>query len=86
MTDYTTLEEFEQMAKAGMSYRDILASLTTAPAARRGLAASSGKIAVGFDADFTALQTDPERSVNAFADVKYTIRGGRIIYDAASRK
>ena len=83
MTDYTTLEEFEQMAKAGMSYRDILASLTTAPAARRGLAATSGKIAVGFDADFVALQTSPEQSVSAFADVKYTIRGGRIIYDAS---
>ena len=29
MTDYSTVEEFEKMAEAGMSFRDILASLTT---------------------------------------------------------
>jgi imidazolonepropionase-like amidohydrolase len=81
MTDYSTLEELEQMAKAGMGYRDILASLTTAPAARRGQAASSGKIAVGFDADLVALRTDPSQGASAFADVKYTIRGSRIIFE-----
>jgi imidazolonepropionase-like amidohydrolase len=86
MTDYSTSEEFEKMAQAGMGYRDILASLTTTPAARRGLAERAGKVAVGFDADLVALQTDPARDVSAFAAVTYTIRSGRVIYGAAARR
>ncbi len=82
MTDFSTLEEFQKMAEAGMGFRDILASLTTTPARRRGVAERVGRVAVGFDADLTVLQGDPARSVSAFADVAYTIRGGRIIYRA----
>ena len=82
MTDYSTLEEFEKMAEAGMGFRDILASLTTVPAGRRGLAGRSGRVAVGFDADLVALQNDPVQGARAFASVKFTIRGGRVIYDA----
>ena len=85
MTDYSTLEEFLQMAQAGMGFGDILASLTTVPAARRGLGASTGRVAAGFDADLVALRTDPARSVSAFADVAYTMKRGRIIYRAVSR-
>jgi imidazolonepropionase-like amidohydrolase len=80
MTDFSTLEEFQKMAAAGMGFRDILASLTTTPAARRGLGSSSGRLAMGFDADLVVLASDPARSINAFADVAYTIRGGRILY------
>lgn len=80
MTDYSTLAEFELMAEAGMGFRDILASLTTAPIARRGLSASTGRIAVGFDADLVVLRTDPASSIGAFANVIYTIRAGRIIF------
>jgi len=82
MTDFSTLEEFQKMSEAGMGFRDILTSLTTAPAERRGLGTRSGKVAVGFDADLVVLGTDPARSVDAFADVAYTIRGGRVIYRA----
>jgi imidazolonepropionase-like amidohydrolase len=35
---------------------------------------------MGFDADLVVLASDPARSINAFADVAYTIRGGRILY------
>ena len=83
MTDFSTLEEFRKMSEAGMGFRDILASLTTTPAARRGLATTTGKLAVGFDADLVALRSDPARTVDAFADVAYTIRGGRVIYRAS---
>jgi imidazolonepropionase-like amidohydrolase len=82
MSDFTTLEEFQKMAEAGMGFRGILASLTTAPAAQRGLAERTGRIAAGFAADLTALDEDPAANVGAFARVRYTIRGGRIIYDA----
>jgi imidazolonepropionase-like amidohydrolase len=85
MTEFSTLEEFQKMSEAGMGFRDILASLTTTPAARRGLGASTGKVAVGFDGDLVVLGSDPARSVDAFADVAYTIRGGRVIYRVTRR-
>ena len=82
MADFSTLEEFQKMSEAGMGFRDILASLTTTPARRRGGADRVGRVAVGFDADLTVLQADPAKTVSAFADVAYTIRRGRIIYRA----
>jgi imidazolonepropionase-like amidohydrolase len=82
MTDFSTVEEFQTMAQAGMGFRDLLASLTTVPAGRRGLGARLGRVAVGFDADLVALRSDPSLSVSALADVAYTIRGGRILYSA----
>ena len=82
MTDFSTLEEFQKMAEAGMGFHDILAALTTAPPARHGLGARKGRIAVGLDADLVVLRSDPAADISAFADVGYTIRGGRIIYRA----
>ena len=83
MTEYSTEEEYTKMAEAGMAYRDILASLTTLPAARHGRGQRLGRIAVGFDADLVVLRSDPAQNVTAFANVVYTIRGGRIIHKAA---
>jgi imidazolonepropionase-like amidohydrolase len=85
MTDFSTLEEFHKMADAGLTYRDILASLTAAPAGRRGLGTSAGRVARGYDADLVVLGSDPAQSVAAFADVAYTIRGGTIIYRQPGR-
>jgi len=85
MTDFSTVEELEQMAAAGMSFHDILASMTTVPAAWNGLEASSGRIAAGFDADLVVLGSDPTRDITALADVRYTFRGGRPIYSAAEQ-
>lgn len=84
MTDYSTLAEFMLMGEAGMGFRDILVSLTTAPIARRGLSASTGRIAVGFDADLVVLRADPAADIGAFANVLYTIRAGRIIFGPGS--
>jgi imidazolonepropionase-like amidohydrolase len=61
MTDYSTEEEYTKMAEAGMGYRDILASLTTIPAARHGRGERLGRVAVGFDADVAVLRSDPIR-------------------------
>ncbi len=85
MTDYSTAEEFQRMADAGMSFREILTSLTTAPAARHGRGATSGQVAVGFDADLVVLRAPSTEDVSAFADVAYTIKGGRIVYRASGR-
>jgi len=70
------------MAGAGLDWRQILASLTTHPARRFGQAARKGRIAPGMEADFAGLNTDPARNAAAFADVKYTIRAGKVIYQA----
>jgi imidazolonepropionase-like amidohydrolase len=77
---YDTSEEFTWMTRAGMSFQQILGSLTTNPAQRFGYAARSGRIAKGMDGDLVVLGGDPARDVTAFANVRYTIRGGQIIY------
>jgi|SRR6185312_3691725 imidazolonepropionase-like amidohydrolase len=77
---FDTSEEFTWMSRAGMSFRQILASLTTNPAQRFGYSTHSGRIAKGFDADLVVLSADPAQDVSAFSKVRYTIRGGEVIY------
>ena len=70
------------MAQAGMSFQQILASLTTAPAERFGDSKQRGRIAAGFEADLVVLKDDPSKNLRALAAVQYTLRAGKIIYDA----
>ena len=72
------------MAEAGMSFRQILASLTTAPAERFGESKKLGRIAEGLDADLAVLKDDPSRNIRALAAVQYTLRAGKIIHRASS--
>jgi imidazolonepropionase-like amidohydrolase len=76
-----TSEEYRLMQGAGLSFEQILASLTTTPAARFRVG-SKGRIEVGMDADLTVLATDPASDIEAFADIVYTIRGGSVIFEA----
>jgi imidazolonepropionase-like amidohydrolase len=80
MKDYSTLDEFEALQKSGLNAMDILRMLTTAPAARFGVQANQGRIAVGQLADLVILDADPSDNVAAFTQVQCTIRGGRPIY------
>jgi len=82
VTDYDPVEEYRQMERAGMGFRDILASLTTSPAARFGESRRKGRIAAGMDADMVLLAADPAGDVKAFSNVRYTLRKGRIIYQS----
>ena len=82
LTDYDPTAEYVLLASAGLGWREILAALTTSPAARFGENASRGRIAVGMDADLVVLGADPVRDVRAFAQVRYTVRAGRVIYTA----
>jgi imidazolonepropionase-like amidohydrolase len=77
---YDTSEEFDWMARAGMNFKQLLASLTMSPAERFGYARQSGRIAKGMDADLVVLAGDPEHDVKAFSHVAYTIRAGRIVF------
>lgn len=80
LTEFDPTEEYQQMARAGMSFTDILASLTTAPAQRFGLSSSSGRVAPGMAADLVLLAADPADDVRAFSRVSATFRNGRPIY------
>ena len=65
-----------------MSFRQILASLTTAPAERFAKSSTLGRVAPGFQADLVVLKDDPSRSIRSLANVEYTLRDGKIIYQA----
>ncbi len=77
---YNPQLEYESLSKAGLSWEQILASLTTNPARRFNEGHRRGQVAAGLDADLVVLGTDPRRGWQSFTDVRYTIRGGQVIY------
>ena len=74
MNDYDPSDEYALMGEAGMTFREILAALTTTPAAIFDGAATIGRIAPGQPADLVVLDGDPSQNVRALADVHYTLR------------
>lgn len=82
MDDYDTAEEFKMMERAGMSFRDILSSLTIAPAKKFGRSKEVGAVAAGMNADIVALIGDPASDITAFSKIKYTVRNGKLIYES----
>ncbi|WP_431213867.1 amidohydrolase family protein [Puia sp. P3] len=77
LTDYPSLtKEFDHLAQAGLTFSQILATLTTVPAARLGFGDSTGAIKKGLDADFVLLDGDPAKDNSAFYHVAMTIRQG----------
>jgi imidazolonepropionase-like amidohydrolase len=76
---YDTTSEYEYMGRAGMNFRDVLASLTTNPAAFFK-AGKTGKVVSGYAADLVVLDGDPALDLRNFAKVGYTIRAGKVIY------
>lgn len=79
-------EEYGLMAQSGMSFRQILASLTTAPAERFGDKDRLGRIAPGMIADVVVFAGDPERDLRALTAVRYTLREGRVIFPVRGRE
>jgi imidazolonepropionase-like amidohydrolase len=78
ITIYDTSQEFEFMHRA-LSANEILASLTTNPAAYFKIE-KKGQVQKGFDADLVVLDGDPAADVKNLARVAYTIRAGKVIY------
>lgn len=81
---YDTTEEYRLLSRA-LDWRQILTALTVAPAERFGQATHKGRLKAGMDADLVVLTKDPAKDVTAFAGVRLTIRGGRILYDVDSK-
>jgi imidazolonepropionase-like amidohydrolase len=81
MAEYDPTEEYRLMAKA-LKPMQILASLTTTPAARWKEESRRGRIAAGMDADLVVLEGDPAEDAANLAKLRCTIRAGRVIYEA----
>jgi imidazolonepropionase-like amidohydrolase len=79
MHDYDPTAECVFLGRA-LSPMQVLASLTTVPAARFKEQDRRGRIAPGMDADVVVLGSDPVQDVRNFTDVRYTIRKGSIIF------
>jgi imidazolonepropionase-like amidohydrolase len=77
---YDTTSEYQYMSQSGMTWRDILASLSTNPA-NFFKVPNSGQIAKGMEGDLVVLAADPASDPRNFANVVRTIRAGRIIYE-----
>ncbi len=84
LPDYDPSNEYSLMSRAGLTPMQILASLTTAPADRFSESASRGRLTAGMPADLVVLSADPATDATNFAKVRYTIRGGRILYSASA--
>src|SRR6185437_9634865 len=81
LTNYPDLtREFQLLSQAGLTFSQILATLTTAPAERLGFAKTAGRVAKGMDADLVVLDGDPAKDIMAFSRVQLTIRKGKVIY------
>lgn len=80
MTDYGTEDEFFGLTRCGLTWRDILRMLTTAPAGRFGVAGERGTVSAGKVADLVVLDGDPAVDVGAFARVGCTVRRGTVVW------
>jgi imidazolonepropionase-like amidohydrolase len=83
VADYDPTAEYRLMARA-LSPMQILASLTTQPAARWKEAARRGRVEAGMAADLVVLEADPAADAANFAQVRCTIRAGQPTYVAAA--
>ncbi len=74
-------EEYALMEAAGMSFAQILGSLTSAPAQFFGDADRLGRIAPGYEADIAVLRGDPTTDIRTLVNVRFTVREWRAIYN-----
>lgn len=84
MHEFDPTDEYVLMAQAGLTPMEILASLTTAPAARWKEEKERGRVAPGFRADLVVLEADPADDVRNFAKVRCVFRAGEQIYPATA--
>lgn len=79
---YDTEREYQLMARAGLGFPEVLAALTTAPAARFGAGQPTGRIIPGAEADLVVLDADPAIRIEALSKVHMTVKHGQVTYKA----
>jgi imidazolonepropionase-like amidohydrolase len=80
MQDYSTEGEFVELGRSGLYWKDVLAMLTTNPAARMGVFDSKGTVTTGKLADLTILDADPAEELTNFSKVHAVVRSGRVVW------
>jgi imidazolonepropionase-like amidohydrolase len=80
MTDYTTEGEFDGLGKSGLNWQDVLAMLTTNPAARMGVQNRKGTVTAGKLADLVILDADPAADLKNFSRVRTAVRSGEVVW------
>jgi len=80
---YDPTEEYRLLAEAGLTYDQVLASLTTSPARVWGVP-DSGALLAGNVGDVVLLAADPRVDVRNFARVRLLVRGGRVVFEAGA--
>lgn len=82
MTEDDPTEEYVAMGRAGLDGRQLLATLTTAPAAEFGMEGRTGKLVPGMEADVVVLDGDPVQEPGALSRVRRVYRAGRLLWVA----
>jgi imidazolonepropionase-like amidohydrolase len=72
LEDYDPALEFALLQRAGLSFDQILAALTTAPAARLPGGNDRGRVKPGMIADLVVLDGDPAEDPKAWTRVRIT--------------
>lgn len=83
LEDYDPAVEYGLLSRAGLSFDQILAALTTSPASRLPGGRERGRIEAGTIADLVVLDGDPAKDARAWTRPRYVFRDGRKIFDAA---
>jgi len=84
LEDYDPALEFELLQRAGLSFDQILAALTTAPASRLPGGGKRGRVEAGMIADLVVLDGDPAQDPKAWTRPRYVLRGGQKLFDTAA--
>jgi imidazolonepropionase-like amidohydrolase len=71
--------ELEALVALGMTPADALRSATLHAAQLLGMDDSIGTVAAGYQADLIAVAGDPVKDVRALRDVRWVMRGGRVV-------
>jgi imidazolonepropionase-like amidohydrolase len=85
MREYDPAGEYAYLTGAGLSFAQILAALTTAPAERFKRATRTGRIAVGLDADLVTFNGDPRADIRSLTRVRHVVHHGKLVYSDEAR-
>ena len=80
MSDYSTEQEFVELGKSSLDWKDVLAMLTTNPSARMGVSGKKGTVTAGKLADLTILDADPADGPTSFSHVQAVVRSGKVVW------